>query len=43
MSLNDKLKLVAALHHKHVFIDHEPDPAISYAEAALSTARPRSG
>ena len=32
MLLNDKLKLVAAFNHKHVFIDPDPDPAISYAE-----------
>jgi glutamate dehydrogenase len=30
--LNDKLKLVAAFNHKHVFIDPDPDPATSYAE-----------
>ncbi|MBK9035357.1 MAG: NAD-glutamate dehydrogenase [Myxococcales bacterium] len=32
MLLNDKLKVVAAFNHKHVFIDPDPDPAISYAE-----------
>ncbi len=32
MLLNDKLKLVAAFNHKHVFIDPEPDPAKSYVE-----------
>ena len=32
MLLNDKLKLVAAFNHKHVFLDPDPDPAISYAE-----------
>ncbi|MBA3396059.1 MAG: NAD-glutamate dehydrogenase [Deltaproteobacteria bacterium] len=32
MLLNDKLRVVAAFNHKHVFIDPEPDPAISYAE-----------
>jgi glutamate dehydrogenase len=32
MLLNDKLKLVAAFNHKHVFIDPDPDPAASYAE-----------
>jgi glutamate dehydrogenase len=32
MLLNDKLKLVAAFNHKHVFIDPDPDPAVSYAE-----------
>jgi glutamate dehydrogenase len=32
MLLNDKLKLVAAFNHKHIFIDPDPDPAASYAE-----------
>ncbi len=32
MLLNEKLKLVAAFNHKHVFIDPDPDPAVSYAE-----------
>jgi glutamate dehydrogenase len=32
MLLNDKLRVVAAFNHKHVFIDPDPDPAISYAE-----------
>jgi glutamate dehydrogenase len=32
MLLNDKLKLLAAFNHKHVFIDPDPDPATSYAE-----------
>ena len=32
MLLNDKLKVVAAFNHKHVFIDPDPDPAVSYAE-----------
>jgi glutamate dehydrogenase len=32
MLLNDKLKLLAAFNHKHVFIDPDPDPAVSYAE-----------
>jgi glutamate dehydrogenase len=32
MLLNDKLKLVAAFNHKHVFIDPDPDPTISFAE-----------
>ena len=32
MLLNDKLKLVAAFNHKHVFVDPDPDPAVSYAE-----------
>ncbi len=32
MLLNDRLKLVAAFNHKHVFVDPDPDPAIAYAE-----------
>jgi glutamate dehydrogenase len=32
MLLNEKLQLVAAFNHKHVFIDPTPDPAVSYAE-----------
>jgi len=32
MLLNDQIKLVAAFNHKHVFIDPDPDPTVSYAE-----------
>ena len=32
MLLNDKLQLVAAFNHKHVFVDPTPDPATSYLE-----------
>jgi len=32
MLLNDKLKLVGAFNHKHIFIDPDPDPATSYTE-----------
>ncbi len=32
MLLNDKLELLAAFNHKHVFIDPAPDPTVSYAE-----------
>jgi glutamate dehydrogenase len=32
MLLNDKLKVVAAFNHKHVFLDPNPDPAMAYAE-----------
>ncbi|HVV81635.1 MAG TPA: NAD-glutamate dehydrogenase domain-containing protein [Kofleriaceae bacterium] len=32
MLLNDKMKLVAAFNHKHVFVDPDPDPARSYVE-----------
>ncbi|MEJ7598037.1 MAG: NAD-glutamate dehydrogenase domain-containing protein [Kofleriaceae bacterium] len=32
MLLNDKLKLVGAFNHKHIFLDPEPDPTTSYTE-----------
>jgi glutamate dehydrogenase len=32
MLLSDKLKLVAAYDHRHIFIDPSPDPARSFAE-----------
>jgi glutamate dehydrogenase len=32
MLLSDKLKLLAAYDHRHVFIDPDPDPAASFAE-----------
>ena len=32
MLLSDKLKLVAAYDHRHVFVDPDPDPAASFAE-----------
>jgi glutamate dehydrogenase len=32
MLLSDKLKLIAAYDHRHVFIDPSPDPAASFAE-----------
>jgi glutamate dehydrogenase len=32
MLLSDKLKLLAAYDHRHVFIDPDPDPAISFEE-----------
>ncbi len=32
MLLNEKLKLVAAFNHKHVFLDPEPEPSVAYAE-----------
>jgi glutamate dehydrogenase len=32
MLLSDKLKLVAAYDHRHIFIDPDPDPAASFAE-----------
>ncbi len=32
MLLNDKLRVVGAFNHKHVFIDPDPDPTVSYTE-----------
>ena len=32
MLLSEKTKLIAAFDHRHVFIDPDPDPAISFAE-----------
>ena len=32
MLLSEHLKLVAAFNHRHIFLDPEPDPAISFAE-----------
>ena len=32
MLLSDKIKLIAAYDHRHVFIDPDPDPAISFEE-----------
>jgi glutamate dehydrogenase len=32
MILSDKIKLLAAFNHLHIFLDPDPDPAISFAE-----------
>jgi glutamate dehydrogenase len=32
MLLSDKIRLVAAFDHRHVFVDPDPDPAASFAE-----------
>ena len=42
MLLNDKMKLVAAFNHRHIFIDPDPDPAVSYAERKRMFNLPRS-
>jgi len=46
MLLSDKLKLVAAYDHRHVFVDPDPDPAASFAERRrlfeMSPAHPSS-
>ena len=43
MLLSPQLRLVAAFNHAHVFIDPDPDPAVSLAERARLFALPRSG
>jgi glutamate dehydrogenase len=40
--LSEHYKLVAAFDHRHVFIDPEPDPAVSFAERTRMFALPRS-
>jgi glutamate dehydrogenase len=42
MLLSDRIKLVAAFDHRHVFIDPDPDPAVGHAERARLFALPRS-
>jgi glutamate dehydrogenase len=43
MLRSDKIRLVAAFNHLHVFIDPDPDPAQSFAERERLFALPRSG
>jgi len=42
MLLSKTLKIVAAFDHRHIFIDPDPDPAISWDERARMFALPRS-
>ena len=42
MLLSEHIKLVAAFNHLHIFIDPDPDPAISFAERKRLFALPRS-
>jgi glutamate dehydrogenase len=42
MLLSDKLKLIAAYDHRHVFVDPDPDPARSFAERRRLFELPRS-
>src|SRR3712207_3786662 len=42
MLLSDRLRLVAAFDHRHVFVDPDPDPAASYAERRRLAALPGS-
>ncbi len=43
MLLSDKIKLIAAFNHRHIFIDPDPDPATSYAERQRLFQLERSG
>ncbi len=43
MLLSDQIRLVAAFNHAHVFLDPDPDPALSHAERRRLFALPRSG
>ena len=42
MLLSQSLKLVAAFDHRHIFLDPEPDPAVSFAERQRLFKLPRS-
>ncbi|WP_432560764.1 NAD-glutamate dehydrogenase [Kineococcus sp. SYSU DK003] len=42
MLLSQQIRLVAAFDHRHVFLDPDPDPALSHAERARLFALPRS-
>ncbi len=42
MLLSEHIKLVAAFDHRHIFLDPDPDPAVSYQERKRMFALPRS-
>jgi glutamate dehydrogenase len=42
MLLSRHIKLIAAFDHRHVFLDPDPDPAVSFAERERMFALPRS-
>ena len=42
MLLSQSLQLVAAFDHRHIFLDPNPDPAVSFAERQRLSALPRS-
>jgi glutamate dehydrogenase len=42
MLLSEHIRLVAAFDHRHVFLDPDPDPAVSYAERRRLFDLPRS-
>ena len=43
MLLSRKIKLVAAFNHRHIFIDPDPSPALSYKERSRLFKTPRTG
>ena len=42
MLLSEQIKLVAAFDHRHIFLDPDPDPAVSFAERLRLFDLPRS-
>ncbi|GGK98958.1 NAD-glutamate dehydrogenase [Mangrovihabitans endophyticus] len=42
MLLSEHIRLIAAFDHRHIFIDPDPDPAVSYAERRRLFDLPRS-
>jgi glutamate dehydrogenase len=42
MLLSTQIRLLAAFDHRHIFLDPDPDPAVSYAERERMFALPRS-
>ena len=42
MLLSDRIRLIAAFDHRHIFLDPDPDPAASFAERRRLFALPRS-
>ncbi len=42
MLLSDRIRLIGAFDHRHVFVDPDPDPAASFAERKRLFALPRS-
>jgi glutamate dehydrogenase len=42
MLLSEQIRLVAAFDHRHIFIDPDPDPAVSFAERKRMFELPRS-
>jgi glutamate dehydrogenase len=42
MLLSERIKLIAAFDHRHIFLDPHPDPAISFAERRRMFDLPRS-